>query len=121
MSAAVFLISNGMRLFYIHLFEHCAFLLNLLYLKLDYTRDRNGGQLPSSPVSSTTGCGSGNGANSIRSKSTCGSYVIKTNKLCDSPNGVLNLSKQQSSGVTTNRSSTHSMRYRLPYIKSLKF
>uniref|UniRef100_A0A915AQQ7 HAT C-terminal dimerisation domain-containing protein n=1 Tax=Parascaris univalens TaxID=6257 RepID=A0A915AQQ7_PARUN len=92
-----------------HLKKHPAEYAEFQKLKLDYTRDRNGGQLPSSPVSSTSGSGSGNGTNSIRAKSACSSYVIKTNKLCDSPNGVLNLSKQQSPGVTTSRQSTHSM------------
>ncbi|VDM41863.1 unnamed protein product [Toxocara canis] len=92
-----------------HLKKHPAEYAEFQKLKLDYTRDRNGGHLPSSSASSSSGCGSASGVNSIRSKSSFGSYSIKTNKLCDSPSGALNLSKHSPTGPITNRPSNHSM------------
>ncbi|VDD93361.1 unnamed protein product [Enterobius vermicularis] len=89
-----------------HLKKHPAEYAEFQKLKQEYTRERNGGQLPSSPSSSTAGSVTDGVTGRPRPGST--NYVLKAGRLNDPTNGVLNLSNKNATNsvVKNNAAST---------------
>uniref|UniRef100_A0A0N5AA39 Dimer_Tnp_hAT domain-containing protein n=1 Tax=Syphacia muris TaxID=451379 RepID=A0A0N5AA39_9BILA len=90
-----------------HLKKHPAEYAEFQKLKQEYTRERNGGQLPSSPSSSTAG--SINNGISGRSRTVNNGCMIKVNRFNDPTSGVLNLSNKVPTNLTNKNSASNSI------------